>query len=161
VQLANTVYTVEGILASLWPTSLVAAWSTANHKNNHLQLPARVFIRHPQGPSSRHHNQNVSVVHPALYTGADTSAWTWSTHPAPYLPDIMNEWSPALFRYTPRNFQLGAQHNHSFNPIGQSPSCEASSRSVKNKNTVAWVRERTTPTEESPLVGEVSANFCG
>jgi hypothetical protein len=25
---------------------------------------------------------------------------------------------------------------------------------------VAWVRERTTPTERPPLVGEVSANFC-
>jgi hypothetical protein len=30
------------------------------------------------------------------------------------------------------------------------------------KNTVAWVRERTIPTERPPLVGEVSANFlCG
>jgi hypothetical protein len=26
---------------------------------------------------------------------------------------------------------------------------------------VAWVRERTTPTERPPLVGEVIANFCG
>jgi hypothetical protein len=29
------------------------------------------------------------------------------------------------------------------------------------KNSVAWVRERTIPTERQPLVGEVSANFCG
>jgi hypothetical protein len=29
------------------------------------------------------------------------------------------------------------------------------------KNSVAWVRERTIPTERPPLVGEVSANFCG
>jgi hypothetical protein len=28
------------------------------------------------------------------------------------------------------------------------------------KNSVAWVRERTIPTELPPLVGEVSANFC-
>jgi hypothetical protein len=28
-------------------------------------------------------------------------------------------------------------------------------------NSVAWVRERTRPTERTPLVGEVSANFCG
>jgi hypothetical protein len=28
-------------------------------------------------------------------------------------------------------------------------------------NSVALVRERTIPTERSPLVGEVSANFCG
>jgi hypothetical protein len=28
------------------------------------------------------------------------------------------------------------------------------------KNSVAWVRERTIPTERPPLVGEVSANFC-
>jgi hypothetical protein len=28
-------------------------------------------------------------------------------------------------------------------------------------NSVAWVRERTTPTERPPLVGEVSDNFCG
>jgi hypothetical protein len=26
---------------------------------------------------------------------------------------------------------------------------------------VAWVRERTIPTERPPLVGEVRANFCG
>jgi hypothetical protein len=26
---------------------------------------------------------------------------------------------------------------------------------------VAWVRKRTIPTEGPPLVGEVSANFCG
>jgi hypothetical protein len=29
------------------------------------------------------------------------------------------------------------------------------------KNPVAWVRERTIPTELPPLVGEVSTNFCG
>jgi hypothetical protein len=28
-------------------------------------------------------------------------------------------------------------------------------------NSVAWVGERTIPTEQLPLVGEVSANFCG
>jgi hypothetical protein len=28
-------------------------------------------------------------------------------------------------------------------------------------NSVAYVRERTIPTERPPLVGEVSANFCG
>jgi hypothetical protein len=28
-------------------------------------------------------------------------------------------------------------------------------------NTVALVHERTIPTERPPLVGEVSANFCG
>jgi hypothetical protein len=28
-------------------------------------------------------------------------------------------------------------------------------------NSVAWVRERTRPTERPPPVGEVSANFCG
>jgi hypothetical protein len=28
-------------------------------------------------------------------------------------------------------------------------------------NFVAWVRERTIPTERPPLVGEVSYNFCG
>ena len=28
-------------------------------------------------------------------------------------------------------------------------------------NSVALVRERTTPTERPPPVGEVSANFCG
>jgi hypothetical protein len=26
---------------------------------------------------------------------------------------------------------------------------------------VAWVRDRTIPTERPPLVGEVSADFCG
>jgi hypothetical protein len=28
-------------------------------------------------------------------------------------------------------------------------------------NSVAWVHERAMPTERPPLVGEVSANFCG
>jgi hypothetical protein len=28
-------------------------------------------------------------------------------------------------------------------------------------DSVALVRERTVPTEQPPLVGEVSANFCG
>jgi hypothetical protein len=28
------------------------------------------------------------------------------------------------------------------------------------RNSVAWVRERTIPTERPPLVGEVSSNFC-
>jgi len=32
---------------------------------------------------------------------------------------------------------------------------------VGKKNSVALVRERTIPTERPPLVGEVSANFCG
>jgi hypothetical protein len=31
----------------------------------------------------------------------------------------------------------------------------------KKINSVTWVRKRTTPTERPPLVGEVSANFCG
>jgi hypothetical protein len=30
-----------------------------------------------------------------------------------------------------------------------------------NNNSMALVRERTMPTERPPLVGEVSANFCG
>jgi hypothetical protein len=32
---------------------------------------------------------------------------------------------------------------------------------VKDQNSVAWVRERTTPTEQQPLVGKISANFYG
>jgi hypothetical protein len=32
---------------------------------------------------------------------------------------------------------------------------------TKNLNSVIWVRERTIPTERPPLVGEVTANFCG
>jgi hypothetical protein len=31
----------------------------------------------------------------------------------------------------------------------------------QNSNSVAWVRGRTITTEQPPLVGEVSANFCG
>jgi hypothetical protein len=31
----------------------------------------------------------------------------------------------------------------------------------EKKNSVAWVNERTIPTERQPLVGKVSANFCG
>jgi hypothetical protein len=33
--------------------------------------------------------------------------------------------------------------------------------SNKQRNSVAWVRERSIPTERPPLVGEVNANFCG
>jgi hypothetical protein len=32
---------------------------------------------------------------------------------------------------------------------------------IHNNNSVAFVRERTIPTERPPLVGEVSANFYG
>jgi hypothetical protein len=31
----------------------------------------------------------------------------------------------------------------------------------KQTNSMVWVRERTTPTERPPLVGEMIANFCG
>jgi hypothetical protein len=34
-------------------------------------------------------------------------------------------------------------------------------RQRRIQTAVAWVRERTIPTERPPLVGEVSANFCG
>jgi hypothetical protein len=33
--------------------------------------------------------------------------------------------------------------------------------SIFLKNSMVWVRERTIPTEQPPLVGEVTANFCG
>jgi hypothetical protein len=33
--------------------------------------------------------------------------------------------------------------------------------SVRSKNSVAWVRERTIPTERTPRVGEVRTNFWG
>jgi hypothetical protein len=32
--------------------------------------------------------------------------------------------------------------------------------SLRKKNSVAWIRERTIPTERPPLVGEANANFC-
>jgi hypothetical protein len=32
---------------------------------------------------------------------------------------------------------------------------------TNKKNSVACVRERTIPTERPPIVGDVSANFCG
>jgi hypothetical protein len=32
---------------------------------------------------------------------------------------------------------------------------------TKKQNSVAWVRNRTIPTERPPLVGEISANFSG
>jgi hypothetical protein len=31
----------------------------------------------------------------------------------------------------------------------------------KKLNSMVWVRERTIPTEQPPLVGEVISNFCG
>jgi hypothetical protein len=36
-----------------------------------------------------------------------------------------------------------------------------SKMTVAKKNSMVWVRERTIPTEQPPLVGEVIANFCG
>jgi hypothetical protein len=38
---------------------------------------------------------------------------------------------------------------------------ETEGKKTQTKNSVAWVRERTIPTERPPLVREVSANFCG
>jgi hypothetical protein len=35
------------------------------------------------------------------------------------------------------------------------------SQQYKKLNSLAWVRERTIPTERPPLVSEVTANFCG
>jgi hypothetical protein len=35
------------------------------------------------------------------------------------------------------------------------------SKDDNNNNSVALVRERTIQTEQPPLVGEASANFCG
>jgi hypothetical protein len=32
---------------------------------------------------------------------------------------------------------------------------------ILKKYSMAWIRERTIPTERPPLLGEVSANFCG
>jgi hypothetical protein len=51
-----------------------------------------------------------------------------------------------------------------FTVIGVIMNCPEAMSFVKvNKktNSVAWVHERTIPTELPPLVGEVSANFCG
>jgi hypothetical protein len=45
------------------------------------------------------------------------------------------------------------------NPIGLS--FNGSANRYLEKKSVAWVRERTIQTERLPLVGEVSANFCG
>jgi hypothetical protein len=36
-----------------------------------------------------------------------------------------------------------------------------SDAAYKKKNSVASVRKRTIPTERPPLVGQLSANFCG
>jgi hypothetical protein len=40
------------------------------------------------------------------------------------------------------------------------PSCPQNVNMFKKTKSVAWVRERTIPTERPPLVCEVSANFC-
>jgi hypothetical protein len=34
-------------------------------------------------------------------------------------------------------------------------------KQIIKKNSMVWVRERTIPTKQPPLVGEVIANFCG
>ena len=51
--------------------------------------------------------------------------------------------------YAPRNYFVNMIHSKVVSPL-------------KTKlNSVALVRERTIPTKRPPLVGEVSANFCG
>jgi hypothetical protein len=48
--------------------------------------------------------------------------------------------------------------------IGRSPKtgmCEQMFAELAELNSVALVRKRTIPTERLPLVGKVSANFCG
>jgi hypothetical protein len=41
------------------------------------------------------------------------------------------------------------------------PSYSVSAEGIVSNNSVAWVCERTKPTERQRLVGEVRANFCG
>jgi hypothetical protein len=48
-----------------------------------------------------------------------------------------------------RGIRISAMNQHAWRPI------------VFGMNSVASVHERTIPTERPPLVGEVSANFCG
>jgi hypothetical protein len=46
-------------------------------------------------------------------------------------------------------------------PAGLRPEWNCAGEDQLITNSVALVRERTIPTELPPLVGEVSANFCG
>jgi hypothetical protein len=39
--------------------------------------------------------------------------------------------------------------------------CGSVHKTKQKKNSMVWVRERTIPTERPPLVGEVTASFCG
>jgi hypothetical protein len=45
--------------------------------------------------------------------------------------------------------------------INNSKNGKVSYIKIKLTNSVALVRERNLPNEQPPLVGEVSANFCG
>jgi hypothetical protein len=59
----------------------------------------------------------------------------------------------------------GTRTTNTQSPTGTSPCMDYATAALLPggipANSVALVRERTIPTERPPLVGEVSANFCG
>jgi hypothetical protein len=57
--------------------------------------------------------------------------------------------------------QLGGNTNVKVKSCYKIKSIPLSPRPRGKTNSLALVRERTIPTERPPLVGEVSANFCG
>jgi len=62
------------------------------------------------------------------------------------------------------NWDISLKLKPQSNNLTNSVVAEVEVLNVKKKtklNSVALVRERTIPTERPPLVGEVSANFCG
>jgi hypothetical protein len=82
---------------------------------------------------------------------------------------ITDEFSKYFASVVQNNHQVNATPNcenpitylsKAFNKTYPTINLKCASSKLK-LNSVALVRKRTTPTERPPLVGEVSANFCG
>jgi hypothetical protein len=98
--------------------------------------------------------------------------WRWGRRRIPYCCKPLRSNAELIERLSPANRDANPEAEGStalktFTRHGRMGRLEMHSvwnnkviKVIKKLNSVAWVRERTIPTERPPLVGEVSANFC-
>jgi hypothetical protein len=120
-------------------------------------------------PCSPFHNDLLSA--PRVNTLSKPQTIDWPLVLLLNLPDTLHIWRPSLARVMPLwqaahlilNFSLRTTGLSSQQwPYSLTYQYPLWSYSLLIKlNSVAWVRERTIPTERPPLVGGVSVNFCG
>jgi hypothetical protein len=72
------------------------------------------------------------------------------------------EWTRSCLLIVPKTWNVTIKEQFSYQ-VGSAGTGDGAllSEPKKKKNAVAWVFERNIPTERTPLVVEVSANFCG